>query len=248
MSCPDLATREHLDRALRGVGLSWQHLVAHAGELVLFGSRACGCASARSDWDLLCIGDGTSRRTRSIDILWLSSDFVRSHAWKASELAGHIAAYGRWLHGQPSWQAELRSDMTEASQAKTARIARRMHALERAWNQLSAPYRQKHWVRLRRDLQRHALIMEGQAVPPSAWLDAAWSRTAEPREDGARLYRNTGLHSAFLDVLLDELYPVQARSPGWLEEARRRDAELDADPSRGRPAEDAFRDARARLG
>lgn len=33
----------------------------------------------------------------------------------------------------------------------------------------------------------------------------------------------------------------------WTEEALRRDAELDADPSRGRPAEDVFRDARARL-
>jgi putative addiction module component (TIGR02574 family) len=33
----------------------------------------------------------------------------------------------------------------------------------------------------------------------------------------------------------------------WTEEATRRDAELDADPSRGRPAEDVFRDARARL-
>jgi hypothetical protein len=33
----------------------------------------------------------------------------------------------------------------------------------------------------------------------------------------------------------------------WIEEARRRDAELDADPSRRRPAEDVFRDARARL-
>jgi putative addiction module component (TIGR02574 family) len=33
----------------------------------------------------------------------------------------------------------------------------------------------------------------------------------------------------------------------WTEEATRRDAELDADPSRGRPVEDVFRDARARL-
>ena len=33
----------------------------------------------------------------------------------------------------------------------------------------------------------------------------------------------------------------------WTEEAARRDAELDADPSRGRSAEDVFRDARARL-
>lgn len=34
----------------------------------------------------------------------------------------------------------------------------------------------------------------------------------------------------------------------WVEEATRRDAELDANPSRGRPAEDVFRDAKARLG
>lgn len=33
----------------------------------------------------------------------------------------------------------------------------------------------------------------------------------------------------------------------WLEEAARRDAELDADPSRGRPAEDVLRELRARF-
>ena len=33
----------------------------------------------------------------------------------------------------------------------------------------------------------------------------------------------------------------------WIDEARRRDAELDSDPSRGRPAEAVFREARARL-
>lgn len=33
----------------------------------------------------------------------------------------------------------------------------------------------------------------------------------------------------------------------WLDEATRRDAELDADPSRGRPAAQVLRDARARL-
>lgn len=33
----------------------------------------------------------------------------------------------------------------------------------------------------------------------------------------------------------------------WTEEAKRRDAELDLDPSRGCPAADVFRDARTRL-
>ncbi len=34
----------------------------------------------------------------------------------------------------------------------------------------------------------------------------------------------------------------------WLEEAARRDADLDANPARGRSAEDVLRDARARFG
>ncbi|UQA62915.1 addiction module protein [Polyangium aurulentum] len=34
----------------------------------------------------------------------------------------------------------------------------------------------------------------------------------------------------------------------WLDEAARRDADLDADPSKGRPAEDVLRDVRARFG
>ena len=33
----------------------------------------------------------------------------------------------------------------------------------------------------------------------------------------------------------------------WAEEAQRRDAEMDADPGVGRPAEDVFRDIRSRL-
>jgi len=45
-----------------------------------------------------------------------------------------------------------------------------------------------------------------------------------------------------LEVLSDEENEQQ-----WAEEAARRDAELDADPSRARAADDVFRDARARL-
>ena len=46
-----------------------------------------------------------------------------------------------------------------------------------------------------------------------------------------------------LEVLSDEENEQQ-----WAEEAARRDAELDADPSRARTADDVFRDAKARLG
>ncbi len=45
-----------------------------------------------------------------------------------------------------------------------------------------------------------------------------------------------------LDALSEEEHRLL-----WTEEAARRDAELDADPSRGRPAENVFREARTRL-
>jgi putative addiction module component (TIGR02574 family) len=46
-----------------------------------------------------------------------------------------------------------------------------------------------------------------------------------------------------LDTLSEEEH-----QRAWTEEAARRDAELDADPKKGRSAVDVFRDARARLG
>ena len=45
-----------------------------------------------------------------------------------------------------------------------------------------------------------------------------------------------------LDILSDEEHQRL-----WTEEAMRRDAELDADPSRGRPAAEVFHNARARV-
>jgi len=60
-----------------------------------------------------------------------------------------------------------------------------------------------------------------------------------PLEDRAHLAEKL-LES--LDALPDE-----ENIQRWAAEAMQRDAELDADPSRGRPAEAVFRDARSRL-
>ena len=45
-----------------------------------------------------------------------------------------------------------------------------------------------------------------------------------------------------------ETLSEQENQQVWLDEAARRDADLEAEPSKGRPAEAVFRDARARLG
>ncbi len=51
------------------------------------------------------------------------------------------------------------------------------------------------------------------------------------------------------EKLLESLETLsdQENQQVWLDEAARRDADLEADPSKGRPAEEVFRDARARL-
>lgn len=52
------------------------------------------------------------------------------------------------------------------------------------------------------------------------------------------------------EILLESLDALSEdeHRRAWTEEAARRDAELDADPAKGRAAADVFRDARARLG
>ena len=51
------------------------------------------------------------------------------------------------------------------------------------------------------------------------------------------------------EKLLESLETLseQENQQVWIDEAARRDADLEADPSKGRPAEEVFRDARARL-
>ena len=44
-----------------------------------------------------------------------------------------------------------------------------------------------------------------------------------------------------------ETLSEQENQQVWLDEAARRDADLEADPSKGRPVEEVFRDARSRL-
>jgi len=58
-----------------------------------------------------------------------------------------------------------------------------------------------------------------------------------------------GERARLAEVLLSSLDSLSEEEHRrvWTEEAARRDAELDADPTRGRPAADVFRDARARL-
>ncbi len=132
----DLSERG-LVRGLSGVGVSITSLRRSAREIVLFGSRAAGVAGPLSDWDLLCIGCPSREqrwpsstatlaahssvrppflfselaadpRVRRTHLVWIDERSLGTQKWLESELAGHVARYGVWLHGKPRWVSSVR--------------------------------------------------------------------------------------------------------------------------------------------
>jgi predicted nucleotidyltransferase len=91
--------RASLDAALRDAGISWAELEERASEVVLFGSRASGVATAESDWDLLLVGRGRRLHTDAMDLIWVTPDRLCNPQWLGSELANHVVAYGFMVAG-----------------------------------------------------------------------------------------------------------------------------------------------------
>lgn len=187
--------------ALAGLSLSLADLRRSSEQIVIFGSRAAGLARACSDWDLLLVGEGCSHNTPAIDLVWVSPRELASPMWLGSELAGHVARWGRWIHGTPDWVTSVACG-EGARQHKARRLASRVTALEQAWKHLPPAYHRKHRTLVRRDLQRHALLADGQAVPPSAVLDEAWQACADPSGEMRKLAERAGVNSGFFEAVL----------------------------------------------
>lgn len=152
-----------------------------AREIIVFGSRAAGIQSPNSDLDILYVGDIPLSRVKSpqLDLLWLRPEVVDSEKWRGSELAGHIAAYGRWLHGPGDWRTEVFSGAL-AVQRKQRQLEDRMQAFLASWDDLAPPYRYRLFTLIRRDLQRLELLCQGRPVPPTPLLESAWQKVEDP--------------------------------------------------------------------
>lgn len=198
------ASEHSLSRALVGVGLSWSDLWKSADSIILFGSRAVDLARSDSDWDLFCVGSGRSTTTERVDLVWISPAALASKDWLTSELAGHVARYGRCLRGDAAWM-EAVAWGPEAAARKRRRLAARVAALEQAWPLLAPQYRRRRLALVRRDLQRHALLAVGEAVPPTALLDSAWSALDDGHSAFLALAEAAGLASSFLEGTLTPL-------------------------------------------
>ena len=163
-----------LRRGLRSEGLSWCAVSESASQVVLFGSHAVGLSRENSDWDLLCVGHGHTRRSKRLDLVWVTPEHLRSDTWLGSELATHIASYGRWLLGEDNW-----SDRTyisdESILRKRCALARQLDTVKRYWGHLTPGFRKKYEHRLRRNVQRLHYLLAGWPVPPTRLLDDEWS-------------------------------------------------------------------------
>jgi hypothetical protein len=173
--------RGDLRKTLQKVGLTWATLEKQASEIILFGSRAARVATADSDWDLLCVGQGKSCHNNEIDIVWLSREEIESPQWLGSELASHVSMYGQWLSGNDTWshRAVISS---EAISRKYEFASALLWDLIRLWPHLATSYRQKHLHHCRKDVQRLKLLTQRRPVPPSQILDATWDWSELPAE------------------------------------------------------------------
>lgn len=167
-----------VDQVLGQQGLSFSELRRQTRAIALFGSRAAGCERPGSDWDLLCIGHGRSRRRACLDLVWIEEPAVEQLTFLGGDLAGHVAAHGTWIHGEPTHRPEdVRFDV--AAQRKEERLVKKLRSFEPAWHLLDPGYQEHDARLLRRDAQRLELLHAGVAVPPSAHLDALWDRKGD---------------------------------------------------------------------
>ena len=192
--------RVPLDTALASIGLGFEELRRRCSEIVLFGSKAAGLDKRSSDWDLLCVGTGRPRSTWSIDLLWLEPQTLTDPEWLNSELAAHVARWGKWLHGSPRWIECVRPG-EGAVAMKSRRIASRATALAKVWSEVPLGYQRRHFVLLRRDLQRHVLLARGEPVPPNALLDEAFAGEQSARGELVEVARRHGVNPRLIEYL-----------------------------------------------
>lgn len=157
-------------------GVDWNILVDQCSEFIVFGSQATGFQTRSSDLDVLLVGTHSIELpcVTRMDLMLLTEREILSPNWLKSELAGHIAVYGRWLRGASRWRMkalELLGKSSYAAEAKRRRIERLINGLRKHWDRLTPDFRRSNLLTLRREKQRHELLRLGFAVPPTRLLD-----------------------------------------------------------------------------
>lgn len=163
-------------------GLTGGRVAGASTEIVIFGSRAVGVHRPDSDLDVLLVGANMGRpRVAGIDFVVLRSEELASPRWLGSELASHIAKYGKWIKGRGSWTHEVHlSD--RAATRKQARIVGLLMRAPKWWSKLHPVFHTKYKLTIRRELQRLDLMRRKIPVPPTRTLDLDWDQHRSARD------------------------------------------------------------------
>jgi predicted nucleotidyltransferase len=194
----DVQTKKRLHDLLSNSGTTYAEVWDVSAEIVIFGSRAAGLHRPDSDLDVLLVGANTGRpRVAGLDFAFLRSEEVASPFWLGSELASHIASYGKWVKGCGSWREQVRiSD--RAAMRKQARVVGLLMRAPNWWSKLHPVFHTKYKLTIRRELQRLDLLRRRTPVPPTFALDSAWDQ-----------------HSSASDYLLEVAATLPLDSPAF---------------------------------
>jgi len=180
MATPQFEHRLH--SLISNSGTSYEKVVGVSTEVVIFGSRAIGVNRPDSDLDVLLVDASVGRpRVAGIDFVILRSEDLASSRWLGSELASHIAQYGKWIKGPGSWRHQVHvSD--RAAMRKETRIVGLLMCAPKWWSKLHPVFHTKYKLTIRRELQRLDLLRRRIPVPPTYALDADWVQHGSARD------------------------------------------------------------------
>ncbi len=172
----DRNLRLKAERLLRSAGVDLAQIADRSRELVVFGSYAAGLQTRVSDLDIFIVSEHALLlpAIRGADIVVRTEKQALSDEWLRSELAGHIAAYGRWISGEGGWRSRAMDAINkddEAAERKQRRIVRLEESLRKHWDRLTPDFRRRSLVTIGREWQRLHLLKSGVPVPPTRILD-----------------------------------------------------------------------------
>jgi predicted nucleotidyltransferase len=165
----DVQSKKRLHDLLPNSGMTYEKLLDVSTEVVIFGSRAVGMHRPDSDLDVLVVGSDTARfRVAGIDFVILRPEELESSFWLGSELASHIASYGKWVKGGGSWRPQV-GISDRAAMRKQARIVGLLMRGPQWWSKLHPVFHTKYKVTIRRELQRLDLLRRRRRRPQPAF-------------------------------------------------------------------------------
>lgn len=156
--------------------MTYEEVVDASTEAVIFGSRAVHMHRPDSDLDVLLVDAKTNcPRVTGVDFVILRSVDLAGSFWLGSELASHIAEYGKWIKGSGFWRDQV-CISERAAMRKQARIAGLLMRAPKWWSKLHPVFHAKYKLTIRRELQRLDLLRKKIPVPPTCTLDFNWDQ------------------------------------------------------------------------